>query len=79
MLFWFAGFIAQAVFLSSLLFCRGSVCAAAQASTVFSAFSFLVWCATIFFAAKSFMSQGGFRKPAAAGAAGPAPMKETAA
>jgi hypothetical protein len=38
MLFWFAGFIALAVFLSNLLFCRGNVCRAAQAAAVFGAF-----------------------------------------
>jgi hypothetical protein len=37
MLFWFAGFIALAVFISNLLFCRGDVCRAAQAATVFGA------------------------------------------
>ena len=37
MFFWFAGFIAVAVFLGSLVFCRGTVCNAARASAVFGA------------------------------------------
>jgi len=45
-LFYFAGFIALSVFLSKLLFCRGSVCAAARADAVFASFSFLLWTAT---------------------------------
>jgi hypothetical protein len=43
---YFAGFIALSVFLAKLLFCRGSVCAAARASAVFGAFSFAVWTAS---------------------------------
>lgn len=39
MLFYFAGFVALATFLGKLLFCRGSVCAAARADAVFAAFS----------------------------------------
>jgi len=42
-LFYFAGFTALAVFLGKLLFCRGSVCAAARADAIFAAFSFLLW------------------------------------
>ncbi|KUJ11025.1 uncharacterized protein LY89DRAFT_625398 [Mollisia scopiformis] len=42
-LFYFAGFIALSVFLGKLLFCRGSVCAAARADAVFAAFSWLLW------------------------------------
>jgi len=45
-LFYFAGFVALAVFLGKLLFCRGSVCAAARADAVFAAFSWLTWSAT---------------------------------
>jgi hypothetical protein len=46
MLFYFAGFVALATFLGKLLFCRGSVCAAARADAVFAAFSWLVWTGT---------------------------------
>ncbi|EMR90160.1 hypothetical protein ACHAP3_003333 [Botrytis cinerea] len=42
-LFYFAGFIALSVFISKLLFCRGSVCGAARADAVFGAFSWLLW------------------------------------
>ncbi|KAK2629302.1 hypothetical protein QTJ16_000122 [Diplocarpon rosae] len=45
-LFYFSGFIALSVFLGKLLFCRGSVCAAARADAVFAAFSFLLWIAS---------------------------------
>jgi hypothetical protein len=42
-LFYFAGFIALSVFLGKLLFCRGSVCAAARADAVFAAFNWILW------------------------------------
>ncbi|KAF8854397.1 hypothetical protein BDZ45DRAFT_693440 [Acephala macrosclerotiorum] len=45
-LFYFAGFIALAVFLGKLLFCRGSVCAAARADAVFAAFNWMLWTAS---------------------------------
>ena len=41
--YYFAGFVALSVFLGKLLFCRGSVCAAARADAVFAALSFLLW------------------------------------
>lgn len=79
-LFFFAGFIALGVFLSQLLFCRGTVCAAAQADTAFSAFLFCTWGATVGLAARD-MFKGGFRKPArgAGIAANNVAMKETMA
>ncbi|EFW98504.1 hypothetical protein CMQ_4356 [Grosmannia clavigera kw1407] len=43
---YFAGFIALAVFLSGLFFCRGTVCAAARADTAFAAFSWAAWIAS---------------------------------
>ncbi|TVY35353.1 hypothetical protein LSUB1_G004454 [Lachnellula subtilissima] len=42
-LFYFSGFIALAVFIGRLLFCRGSVCSAARADAVFAAFSWILW------------------------------------
>ncbi|KAK4222413.1 membrane-associating domain-containing protein [Podospora fimiseda] len=42
-LFWFAGWVALAVFLSRLLFCRGSVCHAAQADVAFAAMAWICW------------------------------------
>ncbi|MCJ1302172.1 hypothetical protein MMC08_004975 [Hypocenomyce scalaris] len=50
-LFWFAGFIALAVFLSSLLVCTGHVCRSAQAAAVFGAFEWLLFLATTILAA----------------------------
>jgi hypothetical protein len=64
-LFYFAGFIALAVFLSQLLFCRGSVCAAARADTVFASASFLLWVGSTYLMAKDVFKLG-FRKPTAA-------------
>jgi len=60
-LFHFAGFIALAVFLSRLLFCRGSVCNAARADAVFAAFSWLIWMASTTLIALE-LFKGGFRK-----------------
>ncbi|MCJ1410504.1 hypothetical protein MMC19_004589 [Ptychographa xylographoides] len=37
-LFWFAGFLALAVFLKGLVLCEGGVCGAARAAAVFAAF-----------------------------------------
>ncbi|KAK4156693.1 membrane-associating domain-containing protein [Chaetomidium leptoderma] len=45
-LFSFAGFVALAVFLQGLLFCRGAVCHAARADVAFGAFSFALWTAS---------------------------------
>lgn len=68
------------MFLSQLLFCRGTVCAAAQADTAFSAFLFGTWGVTVGLAARD-MFKGGFRKPArgAGIAANNVAMKETMA
>ncbi|KAK0635082.1 membrane-associating domain-containing protein [Bombardia bombarda] len=65
-LFWFAGFVALGVFLSQLLFCRGSVCAAAQADTAFAAFMFVTWVATVGILAKD-VFKAGFRRPTPGG------------
>ncbi len=75
MLIWFAGFIALGVFLSKLLFCRGTVCGAAQADTVFSAFLFATWGASAALMAKDVLKSG-FRRPSPAVSA---QMKETMA
>lgn len=76
-MFYFAGFVALAVFLGKLLFCRGAVCAAAKADTAFASFGFLLWAATTFFTMKSFFKTGLVRRGAPAGVSGPA-MKEAA-
>ncbi|KAH6656660.1 membrane-associating domain-containing protein [Truncatella angustata] len=73
-LFYFAGFIALSVFISKLLFCRGSVCGSARADVAFGAFEFLLWTGTAFFAVRDMMKTGfSFRRRGAAGA-GQAPL-----
>jgi hypothetical protein len=58
-LFYFAGFIALAVFLGKLLFCRGTVCAAARADAVFAAFNWMLWTGSSTILALEFF-KGGF-------------------
>jgi hypothetical protein len=48
MMYWFAGFIALAVFLSDRI-CFGTVCDVARASTAISAVNWLVWAVTFAF------------------------------
>ncbi|KAI0137350.1 membrane-associating domain-containing protein [Xylariales sp. AK1849] len=69
-LFYFAGFIALSVFISKLLFCRGTVCGAARADVAFGAIEFLVWTASAIFTARevfkggfNFRRQGGRQAP----------------
>ncbi|KAI0900896.1 membrane-associating domain-containing protein [Annulohypoxylon nitens] len=57
-LFYFAGFIALSVFMSRLLFCRGSVCGAAQASIAFGAMEFLLWTASAIVMGKEVAKSG---------------------
>ncbi|OAA67857.1 MARVEL-like domain protein [Niveomyces insectorum RCEF 264] len=59
---YFGGFIALAVFLNSLLFCRGMVCGSARAATAFSAFSFASWTASAVLLALN-VFRAGVRKP----------------
>ena len=67
-LFHFAGFIALAVFLSKLLFCRGSVCNAARVDVGAASFGFVLWVAsTVMVGVEIF--KGGFRRAAAGGGA----------
>ncbi|KAJ9141894.1 hypothetical protein NKR23_g7543 [Pleurostoma richardsiae] len=75
-MFYFAGFVALAVFLSRLLFCRGMVCSAARADTAFASFSFALWAVTAGLKFRDLIKGGGFRKPAAT-MSGPQ-MKEAA-
>ena len=77
-LFYFGGMIALAVFLNSLLFCRGAVCAAARADAGISGVMWLLFTATaVLNGMDTFKS--GFRRPTRAGLKGPYPkeMKET--
>ncbi|KAK7748067.1 hypothetical protein SLS53_001319 [Cytospora paraplurivora] len=57
---YFAGFVASALFLNHLLYCRGAVCGSARASTVFAAFNFALWGATTGFAVRNLLNGGGF-------------------
>jgi hypothetical protein len=58
MVFWLSAFIAMSIFLTRLLFCRGSVCAAARAATVFSAFTWAAFTLSFAVAVKhAFFSQ----------------------
>ncbi|KAI8964988.1 membrane-associating domain-containing protein [Daldinia sp. FL1419] len=80
-IFHFAGFIALAVFMSKLLFCRGNVCGSARASIAFGAMEFILWTASAIFAGKEVV-QGGFlpkRGSKAQGPLNPSEMKETPA
>ncbi|ROW06394.1 hypothetical protein VMCG_04324 [Cytospora schulzeri] len=58
-IFYFAGFVALAVFLNHLIFCRGAVCGSARASAVFAAFNFALWGVTAGLAVKGSLT-GGF-------------------
>ncbi|KAK5661497.1 hypothetical protein OQA88_11401 [Cercophora sp. LCS_1] len=77
---WFGSSISLALFLSRLLFCRGSVCAAAQADVVFSFVMLGAWIST--FVPLTFeMCKNGFRRRASGSApkmSGAAGMKEVA-
>lgn len=61
-LLYFGGFIALAVFLNGLLFCRGNVCGSARAATAFSALSFGAWTTSAVLVALS-VFRGAARKP----------------
>ncbi|KAK4644671.1 hypothetical protein QC761_306940 [Podospora bellae-mahoneyi] len=58
-LFWFAGFVGLAVFLSKLLFCRGSVCQSAQADVAFAAAAWLVWIGSGVIMVREVVKKGG--------------------
>jgi len=66
LIFWNAGWIAMVAFLRNLVLCRGTVCAAAKAATVFGGFSALAWLATTVFMVVD-MRNGHFRKARADG------------
>lgn len=59
-IFYFAGFIALAVFLSKLLYCRGTVCASARAAAIFSSISCATWVLTTILLGMEIF-KGGFR------------------
>lgn len=57
-LFYFAGFVALAVFLAKLLFCRGTVCGTARADAVFAAFAWILWSGSAAMLATEFFRGG---------------------
>ncbi|KAL2019439.1 hypothetical protein VTK56DRAFT_9644 [Thermocarpiscus australiensis] len=67
-LFWFAGFVALSVFLSKLLFCRGSVCHAARADVAFASFAFALWTASAVLLGRDLFKAGVRSRPSGAGA-----------
>lgn len=60
LLFWFAGFVSLSVFLSKLLFCRGSVCGAARADVGIAACLSVSWIVTVALLARDAIRSGGF-------------------
>ncbi|KAI9752969.1 MAG: hypothetical protein M4579_005401 [Chaenotheca gracillima] len=60
MIFWFAGFIALAVYISDFLYlCAGNVCSSIKAACVFGAFEWLLWSAsTVLAAMQVYRSRG---------------------
>ncbi|KAM0349678.1 hypothetical protein ACHAPU_003507 [Fusarium lateritium] len=59
---YFAGFIAIAVFIGSLIMCEGTVCSAARADAVMAAAQFTAWITTTAFTAKE-LFQKAFQEP----------------
>ncbi|KAI5800295.1 membrane-associating domain-containing protein [Peziza echinospora] len=47
-IFWFAGWAAQAAYLASVTVCYGTVCGTARASIAFALFSWIAWCITLY-------------------------------
>jgi hypothetical protein len=65
-IFHLSGFIALAVFLSKLLFCRGSVCNAARVDVGAASFGFVLWViSTVVMGMEIF--KGGFRRAGGVG------------
>ncbi|KHN98229.1 MARVEL-like domain protein [Metarhizium album ARSEF 1941] len=56
--FYFAGFIALAVYVGSLTFCEGSVCRASRADAVVAAGAFCAWIASTILTAKQMIVGG---------------------
>ncbi len=63
---YFGGFIAYAVFLGTLKFCRGTVCLAGRAESVVAAAAFCAWIASTILTAKTIIiSRGRAAEPQA--------------
>lgn len=73
------------MFIGKLLFCRGSVCAAARAAAVFGALEFLLWCVSAALAARAVSQVGAgislprFQMPRRGGGGKPAPAEKDVA
>lgn len=74
-MFYFAGFIALAAFMSRLLYCRGSVCSAARADVAFGVLEFLLWIVSSILMGKEVFKKG-FRRSNGQAPLGAPPMKE---
>ncbi|RMJ14129.1 hypothetical protein BHE90_009175 [Fusarium euwallaceae] len=59
---YFAGFIAIAIYIGSLIFCEGAVCSSGRADAVVAAGQFTTWIATTILMAKD-MFKRGFEQP----------------
>lgn len=57
-IFYFGGFIAVAILLSRLVFCEGTVCAVARATSVLAAAEFVCWIVTTMMQAKDIFKNG---------------------
>lgn len=57
-IFYFAGFIALAVFLAKVLFCNGNVCAVARSMSVVAAAEFAAWIGSTILVAKQLFMCG---------------------
>uniref|UniRef100_A0A8H7NE29 MARVEL domain-containing protein n=4 Tax=Clonostachys TaxID=110564 RepID=A0A8H7NE29_BIOOC len=64
-IFYFTGFIALAIFLAKLVYCTGSVCAVARATSILAAAEFTSWIASTILLAKKISQKGlkGDREP----------------
>ncbi|KAI0181434.1 membrane-associating domain-containing protein [Hypoxylon sp. FL1284] len=86
-IFNFSGFVALSVFMSRLLFCRGSVCHSAQASIAFGAIEFLLWTGSAILTGKELANSGALaslkfpmpRRGSKAASSGPEMKQEQAA
>lgn len=75
------GFIALAVFLARLKWCRGSVCGAVRADVGFAATNFVLWFATMTMLTRDLFKdvfKGGFRRVSQTSSTKLPPMKELA-
>lgn len=57
-IFYFGGFIAVAILLSRLVFCEGTVCAVARATSILAAAEFVSWIVTTMMQAKDIFKNG---------------------